>query len=84
MTAWNTAHKDAKDADIPQVEKDEKKKMQDRADELKKNVESIVSKYAADNKQVRQIIDLALLSNNMLNGEALSSFVKRSFELLKK
>ena len=65
-------------------EKDEKKKMQDRADELKKNVESIVSKYAADNKQVRQIIDLALLSNNMLKGEALSSFVKRSFELLKK
>lgn len=84
MTAWNTAHKDAKDADIPQAEKDEKKKMQDRADELKKNVESIVSKYAADNKQVRQIIDLALLSNNMLKGEALSSFVKRSFELLKK
>jgi len=31
---------------------------------------------------VRQLIDLALLANNMLKGEALANFVKRSVELL--
>ena len=35
-----------------------------------------------DEKLVRQLIDLALLSNNMLRGEELSNFVKRSVELL--
>ena len=84
VCTWNSAHKDKNDADIPQEEKDEKKKLQDKADELKKKMEEIVSKYASENKEVRQIIDLALLSNNMLKGEALSSFVKRSFDLLKK
>ena len=32
---------------------------------------------------VRQIIDLALLANNMLKGEALSKFVKRSTSFIK-
>jgi molecular chaperone HtpG len=31
---------------------------------------------------VKQLIDLALLANNMLRGEELSVFVKRSVELL--
>lgn len=35
-------------------------------------------------KIVGQLFDLALLSNNLLKGEALSNFVKRSVELLKK
>ena len=30
----------------------------------------------------RWLIDLALLSNNMLKGEALTKFVKRSIELI--
>jgi molecular chaperone HtpG len=32
---------------------------------------------------VRQLLDLALLSQQMLTGEALSAFVKRSVEILK-
>jgi molecular chaperone HtpG len=31
---------------------------------------------------VRQLVDLALLANNMLKGEALSTFVRRSISLL--
>jgi molecular chaperone HtpG len=50
--------------------------------ELRKQIDDIVSKYAAENKHVRQLIDLSLLENNMLKGEALSNFVKRSIELL--
>ena len=44
--------------------------------------DEILSTYAKDNKQVRQLIDLALLANNMLKGESLNNFVKRSLDLL--
>ncbi|HQG37484.1 MAG TPA: molecular chaperone HtpG [Chitinophagales bacterium] len=33
-------------------------------------------------KHIKQLYDLALLSQNMLKGEALTNFVKRSFELI--
>ncbi|MDD2476166.1 MAG: molecular chaperone HtpG, partial [Dysgonamonadaceae bacterium] len=36
--------------------------------------------YASDNKTLHQLIDLALLSNGMLKGEALSDFIKRNYE----
>lgn len=39
-----------------------------------------VSVYANENKNIRQLIDLALLSNGMLKGEALSNFIKRNME----
>lgn len=38
--------------------------------------------YAAGSAIIRQLIDLALLSNNMLKGEALSSFIKRSTDII--
>jgi molecular chaperone HtpG len=40
--------------------------------------------FAAGNKLVKQLIDLALLANNMLRGEDLTKFVKRSVELIEK
>jgi molecular chaperone HtpG len=43
---------------------------------------AIIKAFAGENKQVRQLVDLALLANNMLKGEALAKFVKRSVELL--
>ncbi len=42
-----------------------------------------VGALKADNSTLKQVIDLALLSNNMLKGAALSEFIKRSEELLK-
>ena len=83
ITDWNTAHKDVKYEDIPQADKDDKKKYEDEMAELRKQSDQIISQYAATNTTVRQLIDLALLSNNMLKGEALSQFVQRSFDLLK-
>lgn len=41
-----------------------------------------VSKYASENTAIKQLVDLALLSNNMLKGESLSNFIKRSTELI--
>ena len=43
----------------------------------------ILGNYAAGNKVLHQLIDLALLQNGMLRGEALSRFVSRSVELIK-
>lgn len=37
----------------------------------------------ADNELLKQAADLALLSNGMLKGKALSDFIKRSEDLLK-
>lgn len=42
-----------------------------------------VEKYAGETPTVRQLIDLALLSNGMLKGEALNNFIKRSTDLIK-
>ncbi|WP_165025694.1 molecular chaperone HtpG [Dysgonomonas sp. ZJ279] len=41
-----------------------------------------VTAYAAESKTVRQLIDLALLSNGMLKGEALNNFIKRSTDMI--
>ncbi len=42
-----------------------------------------VQKYANENSTIRQLVDLALLSNGMLKGEALNNFIKRSTEMIK-
>ncbi len=74
--------KDKKDEEIPTEEKEELDSLQKKIDELNESKKAVYKNYAAENKQVRQLIDLALLANNMLKGEALAKFVKRSLELL--
>ena len=56
--------------------------MDKKWDDLKSKKEAIFVGYASNNKVIRQLIDLALLQNNMLRGEALNNFVKRSIELI--
>jgi len=75
-------HKGKKDEEIPTAEKAELEDLQKKMDELTNNKKAVLKSFANDNKQVRQLIDLALLANNMLKGEALANFVKRSVELL--
>ena len=41
-----------------------------------------VAETAADNDTIHQLIDLALLQNNMLKGEQLDKFIKRTFKLI--
>ena len=71
-----------KPEEIDQAQKDELDKChQDiSAEEQKKN--DVLAGYGKDNKKVHQLIDLALLQNGMLTGEALSNFVKRSIYLI--
>lgn len=76
------SQKDKKDEEIPAAEKDELNELAKQIDELGEKKKSVFKAFAAENKQVRQLIDLALLANNMLKGEALANFVKRSVELM--
>lgn len=71
-----------KEEDISTAEKDELNDLNQKLDGLKHKKESVFAGYAAKNKVIRQLIDLALLQNNMLKGEALNNFVKRSVELI--
>lgn len=80
--AFKKKQEGKKDEDIPTVEKDELNDLDKKWDELKQQKDSIFAGYAGKNKVVRQLIDLALLQNNMLKGEALNNFVKRSIELI--
>ena len=45
--------------------------------------QEILETFSTGNNLVKQVIDLALLANNMLKGEELSKFVARSVDLLK-
>ena len=78
------AHEGKKDEDIPTVEKDELKDIDKKLEEKKQQKDGIINQYAADNKIVHQLIDLALLQNGMMKGEALTNFVNRSIELIEK
>lgn len=69
--------------EITQEEKDELNKCGNDIQEQEKLRDEIMAKYGAENKVVHQLIDLALLQNGMLKGEALSNFVKRSIDLIK-
>ena len=72
-----------KEDEIPQSEKDELFGIEKEITAAKSEKEGILAEYAADDKTVKQLIDITLLQNNMLSGEALNNFVKRSIELMK-
>ena len=78
----NKAHEGKKDEEIPTSEKDELKDIEQKLEQDNRQKTDIMNEYAAGNKVVHQLIDLALLQNNMLRGEALTNFVKRSIELI--
>lgn len=74
--------KDKKDDELTSDEKNEVASITEKVDALNKDKREKLEAFGQENKKVKQLIDLALLSNNMLKGEALSDFVKRSIELM--
>ena len=81
--AIRDSHKGKKDEEIPQAEKDTLSDLNKRYDALKADKNKIFAAYASNNQIIRQLIDLSLLQNGMLKGEALTNFVKRSLSLIK-
>jgi molecular chaperone HtpG len=74
--------KKKKAEDISQIEKDDLENLRKELTGVENARKNILESYGASNKVVKQLIDLALLANNMLRGEELSTFVKRSVDLL--
>ncbi len=77
-------NKDVKPEDIPVADKDEKEKLNKEIEELTAQRKSLMEEFAKGNDLMKQTVDLALLSNNMLKGKELHTFIQRSLELLKK
>ena len=82
-TKLDEKNKDKKDEEIEQADKDKISELQTKIDEINKNKEEILSSYGKKNKIVKQLIDLAFISKNLLKGEDLNLFVKRSIDLIK-
>jgi molecular chaperone HtpG len=75
-------HKKKKEDEISQLEKDDLEKLRSELSTTEHDRKNLLETYGSGNKIVKQLVDLALLANNMLRGEELSTFVKRSVELL--
>lgn len=79
ITAIRDAAKDGKMSD------DDTKKTSDleaEVNKLRAEETKTISDYAAGQEKVKQLIDLALLGNGLLKGQDLSSFIKRSINML--
>ncbi len=79
LTVVRAAIKDNKPTD---EQKAEETALLESVEKARKEQEKIVSEYAAKQPVVRQMIDLALLGNGLLQGKALTDFVRRSVEML--
>jgi len=83
LAALNQQTEGKKPEEISQEIKDDKANTQKAIDEQKDKKQQLISSYAQKNDIVHQLIDLALLQNGMLKGEALDKFLQRSVELIK-
>lgn len=83
LAALHQSQNGKKQEEISQEEKDDVKNTESALKEQRTKKNNIIATYAAGNKVVHQLIDLALLQNGMLKGAALDSFLKRSVDLIK-
>ena len=81
--AINQSNKDKKWDEISQESKDELSKTEKEIDEQKGKRTEVIACFAKDNGVVHQLIDLALLQNGLLKGEALNKFIHRSVDMIK-
>lgn len=71
-----------KDDEIPQADKDALSDIEKQIDAIETKRNDKLHAFGKDTQLVKQLVDLALLANNMLKGEDLNKFVNRSIELL--
>ncbi len=76
--------KDKKDEELTQEEKSMRSDLTAKVDTLLSERNERLKEIGGENKLVRQIIDLALLSNGLLKGKKLSDFIQRSISLIEK
>jgi len=83
LAALRQAQEKKKADELTQEEKDDKTNTEKAIQEQKDKKKQVLSDYGRQNNIVHQLIDLALLQNGMLRGEALDKFLRRSIELIK-
>ena len=81
--ALESEQKDKKPEDLTDAEKDDMKKCNEEIANLESKRKDVWASYGKGNKIASQLVDLALLQNGLLRGEALNKFVNRSVELIK-
>lgn len=72
-----------KDEEVPQEEKDLLNETRDQISKVEAERRGKLEQFGSANPLANQLVDLAFLANNMLKGEALANFVKRSIELIR-
>lgn len=82
LAALRQSQKDKKPEEITKEEKDDVQNTEKAISDERAKKTKLLDDYAKDNKIVHQLIDLALLQNGMLKGEALDKFLKRSVEMI--
>jgi molecular chaperone HtpG len=83
LAAINQQQSSKKYDELTQDDKDMKAECEKAVQEQKDKKQAVLNDYAKDNDIIHQLIDLALLQNGMLKGEALDKFLKRSVDLIK-
>ena len=83
LAAIRAAQDKKKYDELTQEDKDQKAEAERAVQEQKDKKTAVIADYAKGNSVVHQLIDLALLQNGMLKGEALDKFLKRSVDLIK-
>lgn len=83
LAAIRQAQDKKKYDELTQEDKDQKAEAEKAVQEQKDKKQAVIADYAKTNDIVHQLIDLALLQNGMLKGEALDKFLKRSVDLIK-
>lgn len=74
--------KDKKEEDIDIAVRDNKERLEKEIEGIRDERKKLLTSFGKENNLLRQVCDLALLSNGMLKGEELDKFVKRSLSLL--
>lgn len=83
LAALHQSQSNKKPEEITQEEKDDLHNTEKAIEEQRTKKNEVLASYAKGNEIVHQLIDLALLQNGMLKGEALDKFLKRSVDLIK-
>ena len=74
--------KNKKEYELTQEERDMRTSLSQRIVELREERSTRLEEIGRNNRKVRQIIDLALLSNGLLKGKNLTDFIQRSISLI--
>jgi len=82
LDGLNTMYKDKKEEEIPQTDKDLREDLRKKKSDKEQEQREVFKAYGRENSLTKQLFDLALLANNMLKGEDLAKFVKRSIQLI--